>query len=155
MNRRVFLKGAVACGAFASSASLLLTPSVASAADTWPKATMDLTTEKEVLEALNMAGAAEADMKVKAPQIAENGATVPVEVDASSLPGQVKRIAIMVGGNPRPLAAVFHYNEGSVGLLGTRVKMGKTGNLSFVVETDKGVFIKTQEIKVTIGGCGG
>lgn len=155
MNRRIFLKGAAASIAFASSASLLVAPQNALAAQAWPKETMDLTSIDEVLKALNVADASSSDMKIKAPQIAENGATVPIEVDATSLPGKVKKIAVLVEGNPRPLAGIFSYEEGANGMLGTRVKMGKSGKLTFVVMTDKGNFIDSRDVKVTIGGCGG
>ena len=150
MNRRLFLKGVGATGV-----ATFLAPQLATAAiGNWPQSTME---EKDlaVLKQSLGANAQEAALSIKAPQIAENGATVPVEVDATSVPGNVESISLLVSGNPRPLVATFNFANGGVGIVGTRVKMGKTGDFIVYVKTDKGVFMDKREIKVTIGGCGG
>ncbi len=90
---------------------------------------------------------------LKAPAIAENGAVVPVSVK-SSLPN-VKSISIFVEKNPAPLSASFDLGPMNVADVSIRVRMGGTSNLIALVESDGKVYKVQQEVKVTIGGCGG
>jgi sulfur-oxidizing protein SoxY len=92
-------------------------------------------------------------IELMTPDIAENGAVVPVSV-TSKLPG-TEQILIMVEKNPNPLAASFTLPEGTEAFASTRVKVAQTCNIHALVKAD-GKFYGTQrETKVTLGGCGG
>lgn len=90
---------------------------------------------------------------LKVPDIAENGAVVPVTV-STTLEG-VKSITLLVVKNPNPLSARFNLMPGVSAEISTRIKMGQSSDVVAVVETDSGVFTSTKNVKVTIGGCGG
>lgn len=93
------------------------------------------------------------DVKLKAPDIAENGAVVPVTV--SSAMANVESIAIIVDDNPSPLTATFELGAGAIADISTRIKMGKTSTVLAVVKADGKLYSTEKEVKVTIGGCGG
>ncbi len=93
------------------------------------------------------------DVKLKAPDIAENGAVVPVTV--SSDMANVESIAIIVDDNPSPLTATFELGAGAIADVSTRIKMGKTSTVLAVVKADGKLYSTEKEVKVTIGGCGG
>jgi len=93
------------------------------------------------------------DVTVTGPDIAENGAVVPVSV-ASAAPN-TEFIAILVEKNPTPLAASFTIPSGTEPAVSTRVKMGGTSNVHALVKADGKWLIASKEIKVTLGGCGG
>ncbi len=95
---------------------------------------------------------ASAEVKLKAPEIAENGAVVPLEV-STSLPAE--QIAIFIDKNPSPLAMTATFGAGAAGLVKTRVRMGETSNVVAVVKSGGKLYSASQEVKVTIGGCGG
>lgn len=90
---------------------------------------------------------------IKAPGIAENGAVVPVSVE-SKLPG-TESITLLVEKNPTPLVASFGIPAGTDGNVATRVKMGQTSDVYALVKADGKFFMAKQEIKITLGGCGG
>ena len=90
---------------------------------------------------------------VNAPDIAENGAVVPVGVQ-SKIP-KTEMIAILVEKNPNSLSASFMIPEGTEAVVSTRVKMGQTSNIHAVVKADGKFYFATKEVKVTLGGCGG
>lgn len=87
------------------------------------------------------------------PDIAENGAVVPVSV-VSQLP-KTEQILVMVEKNPNPLAASFTIPEGTEGSVNTRVKVAQTCNVYAVVKADGKFYSAMRETKVTLGGCGG
>ena len=87
------------------------------------------------------------------PDIAENGAVVPVGI-TSNIP-KTRSIAILVEKNPNMLAAVFDIPAGTEPSLSTRVKMGQTSNVYALVKADGKYYVASKEIKVTLGGCGG
>lgn len=87
------------------------------------------------------------------PDIAENGAVVPISV-VSHLP-KTEQIMVLVEKNPNPMAAVFTIPEGTEGFISTRVKVGQTCNLYAVVKADGKFYSAMRETKVTLGGCGG
>lgn len=87
------------------------------------------------------------------PEIAENGAVVPITV-TSNLP-KTESIAILVEKNPNSLAAVFNIPSGTDPTVATRVKMGETSQVHALVKADGRYLVATREIKVTLGGCGG
>ncbi len=154
LKRRVFLKGSVAAGTLGVAVGAgLLTPGAVMAA--WPK---DAFSARKVDEALTkLMGSSETSpsdaIKIKAPDIAENGAVVPITVD-SSLNG-IESIAIIASANGTPLVASFNLGEGAQGFVSTRIKMGKTGDVIAVCKAGGKMFSARKGVKVTIGGCGG
>ena len=93
------------------------------------------------------------DVHFKAPEIAENGAVVPVTVRYD---GEAKRIAVLVDENPQPLAAAFDIPPDALAHVSTRIKMGTSSRVVALVETGDGQLLgAAREVKVTIGGCGG
>ena len=92
-------------------------------------------------------------VKLKAPEIAENGAIVPINV--STTLDNVESIMIFVENNPQPLSSGYKLTSLSEPSIGTRLKMGKSSNVMAAVKSGDKVYTSTQEVKVTIGGCGG
>ena len=94
-----------------------------------------------------------AAVKLRAPDIAENGAVVPVSV-ATDIAG-VESISLIIDENPNPLSATFDLTPEVVANVSFRVKMGKSSTVSALVKTADKIYVATREVKVTIGGCGG
>ena len=92
-------------------------------------------------------------VEIKAPTIAENGAVVPVLVE-SRLPG-TESIMLLIEKNPTPLAATFPFPAGTDASVSTRVKMGQTSDVYALVRAQGRFYMKKQEVRVTLGGCGG
>jgi sulfur-oxidizing protein SoxY len=90
---------------------------------------------------------------LKAPDIAENGAVVPITV-SSSMDG-VTDISIIAAANPGPLTSTYKLSSASEPFVSTRIKMAKTGDIIAVVKSGGKLYSATKEVKVTIGGCGG
>ena len=90
---------------------------------------------------------------LKIPSIAENGAVVPVTV-SSDVAG-AEAVYIVIDANPNPLSATFELGPTSPADVSTRVKMGQSSMVRGLVKTPDGVLMAQQEVKVTIGGCGG
>lgn len=88
---------------------------------------------------------------LRIPLVVDNGASVPVEV-ATTLAG-VRAIALVVDRNPRPLAALFEFAEGTPPMLGCRLKLGETSTVRAVLQTDAGLFGAAADVTVTVGGC--
>lgn len=99
------------------------------------------------------APATSADIVITAPDIAENGAVVPVGV-TSKIPN-TQSVYILVEKNPNALAAGFTIPAGTDPAVSTRVKMAQTSNVHAVVKADNKLYVATKEVKVTLGGCGG
>lgn len=153
-QRRQVLKGAGAAGAIGvAMAAGLLKPTAVYAAP-WNQ---DGFTARNVADALKAIGATDAaqsaQITVKAPDIAENGAVVPVEV-TSAIPG-TESIAIIGEKNNLPLVAHFDLMNGAEGFVSTRIKLGSTSNVRAVVKAGGKMYTAAKEVKVTIGGCGG
>jgi len=121
----------------------------------WPeKAFASKKREEALMELYGSKDVSTSDAVVlTAPDIAENGAVVPVSVSSSL--EKVESIAIVVDNNPSPLTATFELGEGAVAEVSTRIKMGKTSNVLAVVKADGKLYGVEKEVKVTIGGCGG
>ena len=151
MNRRDLLSRSAAVAALLGSAGLL--PQAAQAA--YNAAAFELKSLAEVVKALG--GSAPIDSKdvtITGPDIAENGAVVPISV-ATALPG-VKRMLVLVEKNPSVLAALFEVNDAVDSQFSTRVKMGQSSNvLAVAMMADGKVLFTQKEVKVTLGGCGG
>ncbi len=92
-------------------------------------------------------------IKLKAPDIAENGAVVPITV--SSTMSNVEAISIIASANATPLTSTYMLSSACEPFISTRIKMGKTADVIAVIKADGKLFSATKEVKVTIGGCGG
>ncbi|MFP3874462.1 MAG: thiosulfate oxidation carrier protein SoxY [Thiohalophilus sp.] len=154
MQRRTFLKGSLAGSTVAVAVGAgLLTPGTVMAA--WPKNAFE--TESMETAMNDLFGSAEAepsdDISIKAPDIAENGAVVPVSV-TTGISG-IEEIAIIAEKNDSPLAANFKLASNAKGFVSTRIKMAKTSNVIAVVKSGGKAYSARKEVKVTIGGCGG
>ena len=154
-SRRGMLKqaGGVTVMVLAAGAGLLRP---ASAAAAWNKAAFEVKGSlDEVVKALGGKAAAQqsADVVMTSPDIAENGAVVPIGV-ASRL-AKTEEIAILVEKNPNALAAVFMLTPESDASVSTRVKMGQSSDVNALVKADGKYYYARKEVKVTLGGCGG
>ena len=132
-----------------------LAPGDALAQGAWNQAAFETKTLDETVKALG--GSAPAQSKdiafVSTPDIAENGAVVPIGV-ASSIPN-TEAIAILVEKNPNMLAAIFDIPAGTEPAITTRIKMGQSSNVYALVRAGGRYHVASKEIKVTLGGCGG
>ena len=145
-TRRLILKAAVA------GAALLALPRTLLA---WPKAAFESKSVDGALKGLFGADAMTPSDAVvlTAPDIAENGAVVPITV-STTLEG-AESIGLVVTENPSPLVASFELMADSVPEVSTRIKMGKTSDVVAVVKAKGQLYSATKNVKVTIGGCGG
>lgn len=154
--RRTILKGALAGGLVGlgfATGSMLPAYAEANVKD-WPGDAFKLKSEADTLEALYGKTAEPSDkINLDAPEIAENGAVVPIAV-SSTLP-KVTGIAILVLENPNVLAAAYRIPEGTQASVSNRLKMAKTSKVVAVVESAGKLYSATKEVKVTVGGCGG
>ena len=92
-------------------------------------------------------------IRMKIPDIAENGAVVPVTVSTDL--GNVESISIIVVNNPTPLAASFNLTARSIPSISVRIKMGESSEVQALVMAGGKLYKTSKEVKVTIGGCGG
>jgi sulfur-oxidizing protein SoxY len=131
----------------------VLRPGEALAQD-WNQAAFDMKSIPDALRALGAGSPAASDaILIKAPEIAENGAVVPVAIE-SRLPG-TESIALLIDKNPQPLAASFAIPAGTEASVSTRVKMGQSSDVYALVKADGKFYMTKKEIKITLGGCGG
>lgn len=154
INRRTFLQGTLAGGVVAAAAAAgLLTPTRVLAA-AWPANAYSAKSIDDAVSALygSSAGTDSKAISIKAPIQAENGAVVPITV-STTLPN-VDGIAILVKENASPLVANVQLS-GAEGYFSARMKMGKTSDVKVVVKSGGKLHVATQQIKVTVGGCGG
>ena len=147
--RRNFLK--LSIGTCAAAAGLL--QAGAAWAATWNKNGFD---SKTAVDAQNSLGATNLidsrDITITAPDIAENGAIVPVAI-TSKIPN-TQSISIIAEKNPFPLAASFDISAGGEAYVSTRLKMGQTSNVRAIVKADGKFYTAIKEVKITVGGCG-
>ena len=147
MNRRLFVRY------LGGAAAFLLLPLRAFAAR--PQSAFESESVDDALDKLYSSSAMteSEQIRIKAPDIAENGAVVPITVKFD-IPG-AESVSIIAENNPSPLAAAFDLSDSSGGLVSTRIKMGKTSPVHAVVKAGGKLYRATREVKVTIGGCGG
>ena len=149
--RRLTLKGA---GALAAGLLLPLLLPVRALAAGWNKDAFGSKTAADALKNLGVAGSAESkDVVIDAPQIAENGAVVPIEI-TSNVPN-TKSITVVIEKNPFPLAARFDFGDDAVPYVKVNVKMGESSFVRVIAEARGRFYTASKEVKVTIGGCGG
>ena len=120
----------------------------------WNKTAFEAKVLAETMKSIGAASVADSDrIQLKAPEIAENGAIVPVEI-TSRIPG-TQSIYIIADKNPQPLVAIFDMEAGLEPFISTRIKMGESSKIRVLVRSAGKFYMTTQEVKVTIGGCGG
>lgn len=146
MQRRSFLQMALgAC------AVLLLAPIHAFAA-IWNKAAFEATTKPEAVKGLNITQEIPSqDIEIVAPDFAENGAVVQVEV--KSRIANTEAIAILVDKNPTPLIANFIFSNGAEPAVVTRIKMAETSNVQIIVKAGDQYFTARKMVEVSLSGC--
>jgi sulfur-oxidizing protein SoxY len=144
--RRLILKGGAALAVLAALPKALL-------AAAWPKQAFLSTDARQALTSL--LGTDETvlsrQISLKLPEIADNGAVVPVTVKTSL--ENVESISIVVEHNPRPLVATFELMSRALPEVSSRIKMAQTSRVTAVVKTDTGIYSTSKDVKVTIGGC--
>jgi sulfur-oxidizing protein SoxY len=145
-GRRLILKGGAALALLTALPKALL-------AAAWPEKAFLSTERSQALKAL--LGTDETilsrEISLKLPEIADNGAVVPVTVTTSLQ--NVESISIVVQHNPRPLVATFEMMSRSLPEVSSRIKMAQTSRVMAVVKTDTGIYSMSKDVKVTIGGC--
>jgi len=145
-SRRIILKGAGALALLAAWPKALL-------AAAWPKKAFLSTDDGQALSALlgTDQTTRSDEITLILPEIAENGAVVPVTVGTTL--ENVESISIVVEKNPRPLAATFEIMPGVFPNISSRIKMAETSRVMAVVKTDTGIYSASKDVKVTLGGC--
>lgn len=153
-TRRTLLTHSAKVMALLASAGLLPLTAQAQAAG-YNTAAFEAKSIGELMKALGTPMPVESkDVTLTGPDIAENGAVVPVGA-STTLPG-VKRMLLLVEKNPAVISAMFEVNDSIEANFLTRVKMGQSSNVYAVAMMDDGKLLYAQkEIKVTLGGCGG
>lgn len=120
----------------------------------WNNAAFDATAVADAIKAIGAGNITQSDgIDLKAPEIAENGAIVPVEV-TSRLPG-TQSVWIIADKNPQPLVAEFTFTEASEPFVSTRIKMSESSRIRVIVKASGKFYETVRDVKVTIGGCGG
>jgi sulfur-oxidizing protein SoxY len=154
LSRRQSLQAAGGIGLYGALVSVgLLTPSAA-AAQAFNAAAFQAKTIAEALGALGAASPQDSkDVVITSPDIAENGAVVPVTI-RSNLP-KTQRMALMVEKNPSALAGAYEIPDGTEPEVAMRIKMGQSSDVVALVMADGKWHMARKEIKVTLGGCGG
>ena len=155
VTRRLVLRGAGSVALAGLGVVVLPAPSVFAAAnDKYPEDAFKQKDNKEAIRLLYGRTAEPSDkIKLDAPEIAENGAVVPISVSTSL--ADVTSIAFVVPENPNVLAAYYKIPQGTMPNVANRLKMAKTSNVTVIVEAGGKLFSASKEVKVTVGGCGG
>ena len=155
-TRRLVLKGTSAVALIGLGVDLGFgsAPALAAANDKYPEEAFKLKSDKDAIRGL-YGKTAEASDKVKldAPEIAENGAVVPVSVTTTL--ADVSSISFLVAENPIALVASYRIPAGTVPSVANRIKMAKTSKVTVLVEAGGKLYSANKEVKVTVGGCGG
>ncbi|MCZ8015572.1 MAG: thiosulfate oxidation carrier protein SoxY [Limnobacter sp.] len=154
-NRRTMLKASSGMTVLGLAvAAGLIKPNEVFAAAGYPEKAFNAKSLDELMKALGSNMPTESkDIAVVAPDIAENGAVVPVGAD-SKLP-KTTEISLLVSNNPSMMSAQFMIPAGTDAKVNTRVKMGKSSDVYALVKADGKYYFAKKEVKVTLGGCGG
>ena len=153
-SRRQSLRATAGIGLYGALAAIGLLPASEAAAQQFSATAFQAKTVADAMKALGAAAPAEStDVVIVAPDIAENGAVVPVGI-RSGLPN-TQFIALLVDKNPSVLAGAYDILPGAEPEVHMRVKMGQSADVYAVVRADGKFYVARKEIKVTLGGCGG
>ena len=153
-KRRLFLKGSVTAGTLGVAVSAgLITPTTVMAK--WAESAFLADKTEDAIK--NLFGSNNAEnssaVTINAPEVAENGAVVPVTVESSLK--DIESIAIFSQNNARPLTCSYDFLDSNVsGFVSTRIKVGKSGDLTAVVKAGGKLYSAKTPVKVTLGGCG-
>jgi len=152
IKRRVILKGTIASGAIGLSlTSGLITPNMAFAAS-WPANVFNKTNLNDALSSLGVRELAITnDILIKAPDLAEHGAVVPITVE-TAIPA-IEKISLLVDKNPNPLVSTFELTQKCRGYISTRIKMKESSNIIAVVQAGGKFYSNRKVVDVAIGGC--
>jgi sulfur-oxidizing protein SoxY len=155
VTRRLVLRGAGSIAlAGLGIVSLRVPTALAAANDKYPEDAFKQKDGREAIKLLYGRTAEPSDkIKLDAPEIAENGAVVPISVSTSL--ADVTSIAFVVAENPNVLAAYYKIPQGTMPNVANRLKMAKTSNVTVIVEAGGKLYSAAKEVKVTVGGCGG
>ena len=152
--RRLILKGTGLAALIGLGQIGFELPAAKAATEKYPEDAFKQKSDADAIKALYGRSADASDqVKLDAPEIAENGGVVPISV-ATTLAG-VTSISFFVSENPSALAASYVIPEGTVPSVANRLKMAKTSNVIAIVEANGKLYSATKEVKVTVGGCGG
>ena len=154
-TRRLILQGAGAVALVGlGNIPFGLAPAFAAANDKYPEDAFKAKSAADAIKALYGKTAEPSDkVKLDAPEIAENGAVVPISVTTDL--ADVTSISFLVTENPNALAASYRIPAGTMPSVANRLKMAKTSNVIAIVEAGGRLYSATKEVKVTVGGCGG
>ncbi len=154
-TRRLILQGAGALALLGlGNIPFGLAPAIAAANDKYPEDAFKQKNEADAIKALYGKTAEPSDkVKMDAPEIAENGAVVPIAVTTTL--ADVTSISFLVAENPVALIASYKIPAGTVPAIANRIKMAKTSNVIVLVEAGGKLYSAAKEVKVTVGGCGG
>ena len=154
-TRRLILQGAGVVALLGlGNIGFGLAPALAAANDKYPEDAFKAKSAADAIKALYGKTAEPSDkVKLDAPEIAENGAVVPISVTTDL--ADVTSISFLVTDNPNALAASYRIPAGTMPSVANRLKMAKTSNVIAIVEAGGKLYSATKEVKVTVGGCGG
>jgi sulfur-oxidizing protein SoxY len=151
--RRAFLRMAGALGTVVAGLAFDLLAPLRAVAVVWNQSGFDSKALADALESIGATTSVESpDILIKAPDVAENGAIVPIEV--VSRISNTRFIAILAEKNPFPLVGTFTLRDGAEGFVSTRVKLGQTSPVRVIVKAEDKIYRATREVTVTVGGCG-
>jgi sulfur-oxidizing protein SoxY len=152
-TRRLVLRGA-ATVALVGLGNIPCDLALAAANEKYPEDAFKAKGDADAIKALYGRAAEPSDkVKLDAPEIAENGAVVPIEI-TSKVPGTTS-IVVLIEKNPFPLLGKFDFMEGALPFVKVNVKMGETSDVRVIAQAGGKSYVATREVKVTIGGCGG
>ncbi len=153
--RRQFLKGGLSAALLTPLLGTgLLTPTRVLAAD-WNRPAFTARNIGDALKAYGSANAVESrEILINAPEIAENGAKVEIEVTSNI--ANTRSLAVFADKNPMPLCSSIEFSGPVLPYLREQIKLSETTRIRVVAKTAEGKFhVAFREIKVTLGGCGG
>jgi sulfur-oxidizing protein SoxY len=151
-TRRSVIKAGGAAALLAAFGATLLKPGRALAA--WNKGAFEAKSTLDAMRALGVASTEDSKaIEIRAPEIAENGAVVPIDI-TSNIPGTTS-ISVFIEKNPFPYTGTFDFSQGSVPYVHVRVKIGESSPVRVVASAGGKHYTAVKEVKVTIGGCGG
>ena len=154
-TRRLILQGAASVALVGlGDLPFGLAPAFAAANDKYPEDAFKQKGAADAIKSLYGRTAEPSDkIKLDAPEIAENGAVVPISVSTTLT--EVTSISFLASENPNALAAVYRIPPGTLPSVANRLKMAKTSNVIVIVEAGGKLYSAIKEVKVTVGGCGG
>jgi len=151
-TRRSVIRAGGALGLLAAFGATLLKPNRALAA--WNKGAFEAKSALDAMKALGMSNAEDSkDIVIRAPDIAENGAVVPIDI-TSNIPGTTS-ISVFIEKNPFPYTGTFDFAAGTIPFVHLRAKLGESTPVRVVAAAGGKYYTTAKEVKVTIGGCGG